>query len=413
MKRAPYRFFAYACLLSIVFSIFIPLASHASFIDELKQQIADKEREIQELQQKNAEYQAQLDQTKQTGSTLRGEIAKINKEITTLTISLNKTQERIYETSIRIEELNDQIATKGEEIERSKTQIAHTLRLISMSDERNVLAVALTSGSFSDIFSQQQYLIGLQREIEKNIIDLKAFKEELISFKQSQEKEKVQLGSLHNELENQREIVNDQKDGKQTLLKQTNNKEKEYQRLLADIAKKSASIEKEINTLEAKMRLAIDKEKLTAGVGLLRWPIDNPRITQGYGKPNWKAAYDFHNGIDIGMPTGTPVKAALAGRVVGVGDCGRYAYGKWVAIDHGDKGITTLYGHLSLQKVKVGQEVATGDLIGYVGNTGYSTGPHLHFTIFASSTYSLLKSASVPGLMIPVGGTVNPSDYLL
>lgn len=413
MKKAFYRHLAYACIISIAFFVFVPLFSHASPIDDLRQQIAEKEREIEELQRKNAEYQAQLDQTKQAGSSLRGEIAKINKEITTLTISLNKTQEKIYETSIRIEELNEQIATKGEEIERAKTQIAHTLRLISTSDEKNVLAVALAGGSFSDIFSQQQYLIGLQREIERNINDLRAFKDELISFKRSQEEEKEDLGDLHDELESKREIVNDQKDGKQVLLRQTNNKEKEYQRLLADIAKKSANIEKEINTLETKLRLAIDKEKLTAGIGLLKWPLDNPRLTQGYGKPNWKAAYDFHNGIDLGAPTGTPIKAALSGRVVGVGDNGRYAYGKWVAIDHGDKGITTLYGHMSLQKVKVGQEVATGDLIGYVGSTGYSTGPHLHFTIFASSTYSLLKSASVPGLMIPVGGTVNPADYLL
>lgn len=413
MKRTLYRSCVYACLISLVFSLCIPSGSHASLIDDLKQQIADKEKEIQELQQKNAQYQAQLDQTKEVGTSLRGEIAKINKEITTLTISLNKTQERIYETGIRIEELREQITTKEEEISQAKIQIAHTLRLISTNDEKNVLAVALSGGSFSDVFSQQQYLIGLQREIERNITDLKKFKDELIAFKQSQEKEKGELNELHDELESKREIVNDQKSGKQSLLKQTSNKEKEYQRLLADIAKKSAGIEKEINTLEAKMRLAIDKEKLTAGVGLLRWPLDNPRVTQGYGKPNWKAAYDFHNGIDMGASTGTPIKAALSGRVVGVGDNGRYAYGKWVAIDHGDKAITTLYGHMSLQKVKVGQEVATGDLIGYVGNTGYSTGPHLHFTIFASSTYSLLKSASVPGLMIPVGGTVNPTDYLL
>ena len=413
MLKKLYQYCFYTFLVGLVFFALVPSPSHASIIDDLKKQIADKESEIQELQKKNAEYQAQLDQTKETGTSLRGEIAKINKEITTLTISLTKTQERIYETGIRIEELKEQITVKGEEIERAKAQIAHTLRLISMNDEKNVLAVVLAGGSFSDIFSQQQYLIGLQREIEKNITDLKTFKDELTLFKQSQEKEKSGLNDLHNEYENQREIVNDQKAGKQTLLVQTNNKEKEYQRLLADIAKKSANIEKEINTLEAKMRLAIDKEKLTAGVGLLRWPIDNPRITQGYGKPNWKAAYDFHNGIDIGAPTGTPIKAALSGRVVGVGDNGRYAYGKWVAIDHGDKSITTLYGHMSLQKVKVGQEVATGDLIGYVGSTGYSTGPHLHFTIFASSTYSLLKSASVPGLLIPVGGTVNPADYLL
>jgi len=95
-----------------------------------------------------------------------------------------------------------------------------------------------------------------------------------------------------------------------------------------------------------------------------------------------------------------------------VGNNGKYAYGKWVSIDHGNKNITTLYGHLSLQKVSIGQDVATGDVIGYVGSTGYSTGSHLHFTVFASESYTLLNSSSVSGLKIPVGGTINPLDYL-
>ncbi|MEK7493983.1 MAG: peptidoglycan DD-metalloendopeptidase family protein, partial [Patescibacteria group bacterium] len=200
--------------------------------------------------------------------------------------------------------------------------------------------------------------------------------------------------------------------GKETLLKQTKNKEKEYQRLIAEIEKQRKSTEKEVNVLEAKLRLAVDRAKLPVGSGILKWPIDDVRITQGYGKPNWKAAYDFHNGIDIGAPTGTPVRASLSGKVIGVGNNGKYAYGKWVSIDHGNMNITTLYGHLSLQKVSVGQNVVTGDIIGYVGSTGYSTGPHLHFTVFASESYMLLNSSSVPGLKIPVGGTINPIDYL-
>ncbi|MCR4323107.1 MAG: peptidoglycan DD-metalloendopeptidase family protein [Candidatus Azambacteria bacterium] len=386
--------------------------SHASLIDDLKQQITEKENEIKELERKNAQYQGQLDVTKQASTSLKNEITKVEKEINGLTITISKTQSRIFETNVRVEELKEQIAVKEEEIEVARERLAHMIRALNSRDDAGLLSLVLSANTFSDVFSQQQYIVNMQREVQANLNSLKDFKQELQSFKASQENEKASLNTLEDNLQVQREIVTDQKSGKQTLLKQTKNKETEYQRLIAAIERQRQASEKEINVLEAKLRLAIDKEKLPVGAGILKWPIDTVRITQGYGKPNWKAAYDFHNGIDIGAPTGTPVYAALSGKIVGVGNNGKYAYGKWVSIDHGDKNITTLYGHLSLQKVSVGQSVATGDVIGYVGSTGYSTGPHLHFTVFASESYTLLNSSSVTGLKIPVGGSINPMDYL-
>lgn len=400
----------FAVICTAVF--FTPTVSRASLIDDLKQQIAEKENEIKELEKKNAQYQGQLSATKQASTSLKNEIAKVEREINEITITIKKTQTKIFETNVRVEELKGQIAVKEEEIATSKEQLAHMIRALNSRDDTGLLALVLSVNTFSDVFSQQQYIVSLQREVQANLNDLKDFKQELQAFKASQEKEKVSLDTLEDNLKNQHEIVTDQKSGKETLLKQTKNKEKEYQRLISEIEKQRQSTEKEVNVLEAKLRLAIDKAKLPVGAGILQWPIDNVRITQGYGKPNWKAAYDFHNGIDIGAPTGTPVLAALSGKVVGVGNNGKYAYGKWISIDHGNKNITTLYGHLSLQKVSMGQMVATGDIIGYVGSTGYSTGPHLHFTVFASESYTLLNSSSVPGLKIPVGGTINPMDYL-
>ena len=191
-------------------------------------------------------------------------------------------------------------------------------------------------------------------------------------------------------------------------MKDTRNKEKEYQRIINELNRKRQDVESEINALEERLRQAIDKSKISISKGILRWPLDG-RLSQGYGKPNWNAVYDFHNGIDIAAPTGTPIKAALGGKIIEWGDNGRYSYGKWIAIEHSSFSIVTLYGHLSLQKVSVGQEVKTGDIIGYVGSTGYSTGPHLHFTIFTSDSYTLMKSTKVPGLLIPIGGHSKPN----
>jgi murein DD-endopeptidase MepM/ murein hydrolase activator NlpD len=114
-------------------------------------------------------------------------------------------------------------------------------------------------------------------------------------------------------------------------------------------------------------------------------------ITQRFGKTvDARRLYvsGSHSGVDFRAAVGTPVYAAAAGTVEGVGDtdttCPKASFGKWVFIRH-TNGLATAYGHLSLIKATEGQKVAKGDLIGYSGNTGHSTAPHLHLTVYASN----------------------------
>ena len=94
-----------------------------------------------------------------------------------------------------------------------------------------------------------------------------------------------------------------------------------------------------------------------------------------------------HNGVDFRASIGTPVKAALTGVVKGIGDtdqvCPGASYGRWILLEHFN-GLSTLYAHLSLIKISEREPVATGAVIGYSGATGYATGPHLHFTVYAT-----------------------------
>jgi murein DD-endopeptidase MepM/ murein hydrolase activator NlpD len=107
-----------------------------------------------------------------------------------------------------------------------------------------------------------------------------------------------------------------------------------------------------------------------SGAGL-RWPVGGP-VTSEFGY-RWGR---LHAGIDIGAGTGTPIRAAKAGTVIFAGTQG--GYGNCVIIDHGG-GLSTLYGHMSRIGARDGEDVSGGDVIGYVGSTGHSTGPHLHF----------------------------------
>ena len=123
--------------------------------------------------------------------------------------------------------------------------------------------------------------------------------------------------------------------------------------------------------------------------------------------------HHWHNGLDFAASIGTPILAAEAGVVAATANedlyCPHGAYGKFIVINHND-GLTTLYGHLSRPLVTVGQVVKRGQLIGYSGATGDVTGPHLHFTVFAQSTYYLSNSKYCGPL--PQGGDLNPSGYL-
>jgi len=151
--------------------------------------------------------------------------------------------------------------------------------------------------------------------------------------------------------------------------------------------------------------------------GVLGFPLENiKRITQGYGSTEF-AQYGYkgkwHNGVDMGAPIGTPVLSAEDGKVFAIGNqdayCYKGAYGKFIVIHH-ENNLTTLYAHLSKIAVDEGQEIKRGEVIGYVGSSGYATGSHLHLTVFAQPTFYMGPS-KVCGPM-PFGGDLNPLGYL-
>ena len=113
---------------------------------------------------------------------------------------------------------------------------------------------------------------------------------------------------------------------------------------------------------------------------LYRNPIDKGHITSLYGWRNdpFTGSREFHGGLDIGAPEGTPVHAAREGRIEEIGT--NDEYGRYVVISH-PGGYQTLYGHLSSINATIGAEVSTGFILGAVGHTGRATGPHLHFEV--------------------------------
>lgn len=404
-------------LVFIAFFIFVLFYSQAkaSIIDDLKKLIQDKTEEIKKLEQESVKYKENLDKTKEVKNTLKNQISSLTDEINNLNLNVKKTQAQISETDLTIDLLEEDIARKNNELTEAKKQMSQVLRLIYEFDKTNLLSMVLSSKTFSQALNQQEYLNNLQNDITLYFEKVNNLRSGLEKSKRDQEDRKVSLRELKDRLDDQKEIVSIQANKKNELLRETKNQEAEYQKILSDLDKQRKNIEAEIGKLEEELQRAIDKSKLPVGKGILAYPVDNIRKTQDYGMTSYakSGAYNgsIHNGVDFGGPVGTSIKSAGDGEVVGIGDNGRYAYGKWIAIKH-TNGLVTLYGHLSLQKVKKGQIIKTGELIGYLGATGYVTGPHLHFTVYAPDSFTLYQSTKVNWLWIPIGAPLNPFDYL-
>ena len=166
----------------------------------------------------------------------------------------------------------------------------------------------------------------------------------------------------------------------------------------ANLEKLEDAIQADINRLSTLGGAAPNK---------LTWPITGSYVSSGYKWRRFRGTTSFHGAIDIPGRTGTPIKAAAGGVVI----LARYygLAGRTVFIDHGG-GMTTLYFHMNEIRASVGQTVVTGDVIGTVGTTGRSTGPHLHFEVRLKNPNSV--NCSLPYLDPTSRGRMNPYCFL-
>jgi len=409
------KIFVFFIIFILSFSVIS--TAKASLLDDLNQQIKNKEAEIQQLEEQAATYKESLKGIQDQKNTLANQLATIEARVKKLRADINVTSAKISTANLQIEELSLEIYEKTQQIDENKDNIAGIIRTLYEYDKKTILELVLENKNFSDFLNQVQYVELVQKNIQKYLESLKELKSDLENRKQQEELRKKELESYNAQLSGQKQIEENQKAQKNNLLKQTKGQEKQYQQLLSDVEEKQQQIQEEIFNLEEKLRTTLDPESIPKSrSGLLSWPNEGI-ITQYYGyTPYSKKLYasGFHNGLDVASSYGSPIKAAQNGIIKAMGDtdkyCPRGAYGKWIAIEH-DYNLTTFYGHLSVfGKYKVGDMVKEGDIIGYEGNSGYSTGSHLHFGVYASNTFTF-KQSIYCGLL-PIGATIDPMNYL-
>ena len=415
-----YKTIGMAALFVLV--LYFPLLSGSpAFADtnNFQKQIDAKNQEIQKLETEIGQYQASIDDAESTAKTLSGEIKRLDTEIKKLNSQITLTQKRIAKKELEIKELGTNILDTQDSIKNRQENLAKILDGLRKTENEGMLETFLKYDSLSGFFAELEKIRNLDMSVRQNYEELKVLKIDLEERKKKAEAARKDLKNLQNDLINQREIQKDAKAEKTNLLAATKNQEALYQKLLKEREKRRAEIYDEIRLIENDLKKQIDFSTLPAfGNRILLNPIDGGVITQGFGLNSFSRYTDVyggngHNGIDLRAQVGTPVRAAESGVIKATGNsdyiCPRGSYGKWVLIEHPNK-LATLYAHLSLVRVSPRQEVGRGDIIGYSGNTGYTTGPHLHFTVYDARTVELRQSR-VCGIL-PYGGYLNPLNYL-
>jgi murein DD-endopeptidase MepM/ murein hydrolase activator NlpD len=315
-----------------------------------------------------------LQKTKKEEQAVLGRLAIINKELKRTKNNLYFAQKNIRVNELKIGTLTSELSETEMGLKNKEKELGARVKEVYKSSGLNYLELLITSRSMSD-FTNRMYFF-------RKIIDHDAGLVQSIRADAQRAKQKrADLKYKTREIKGLAKVIAEQKneiaakaDEKKKIYKTLKQRRKEYEARIAELEKSS----KELEVLILK-KMAVRKGGKVLGSGAMAWPLRG-RMTSRYGyrrHPFWGGRH-FHTGIDIAKKYGTPIKAADSGEVIFSGWWD--GYGKAIVVDHGRK-TTTVYGHLSRIYKRVGAVVAKGQVLGLVGSTGYSTGPHLHFEV--------------------------------
>lgn len=410
----------------------IPVFSEAQTSAELEARIKNNQIQIDALDREIEKYRSQINSLQGNKQTLEKAIKTLEATRSKLSADIRKTEIQIAKTQDELVVILGDIGTAERQLTKAQQGIAESLRSIAQTEDITPIELMVNGQSLGDAWFDVAALSDVQNSLTRFQSEVVALKSHLGGVAREQESKKDSLLSLRKQLSGQKQVVEGTKAEQAAILKETKNQEAEYQKILKQKQEAKAAFERDLLDIESLLKVSIDTSRIApVGKGVLSWPLDSVKITQNFGNTSFATAnpqvYNGkgHNGIDFGAPTGTPIKAALSGTITGTGNTdsvkGCYSYGKWVLVKHAN-GLSTLYAHLSTISVSAGDSVKTGEVIGLSGNTGYSTGPHLHFTVYSTQGVAIQKlgdvrqqktgcsAASIP--IAPPDAYLNPLSYL-
>lgn len=359
-----------ACMAASLLCMAKPVPTYADSLSD----------QLQEARDAQAELEKQIEAIQSDKSKALEEKALLDRQNDKLRSEISLLQQQSDETQARITELT----------QKEQEQYELFCRQVREEEERGTVSywsVLFKASSFTDLLARMDFVNEVMDYDRQVISDLQATRQQLTEDKAALEQQKSELESSQTKLQQQ-------VDAASALIREYEETEAGHQAMLDEAAEDEARIQALIRQQQSGGSSGgSGSSGSNSGVDGYIWPTNNTRVvTSPYGE-RWCPfhGYESHNGADIDAARGSAVLAAKSGRVIQAGWNG--GYGISVMIAH-DDGITTLYGHMDGCSVSVGQTVSQGETIGICGNTGNSSGAHIHYTMYKN------------------GGTIDPLPYL-
>jgi murein DD-endopeptidase MepM/ murein hydrolase activator NlpD len=318
----------------------------------------------------------QIERKRGTERVLSSDIAAYTRKIDGLQERQSRLQADLDAKTAELVRLQDALRDERARLTRLRARLVETRRALSdrlveiyKADRPDVLTVVLNSDGFADLLERGEFIQRIAEADRKIVTAVQVAKRDseeteakLDRLERRQQRVTAIVLSRRNEVHEVKMQLIGTRAGKANALKRVKTERVHLEEDLEEMERQQARISGQ---------LAAAPGPIKRGSGSLIWPV-NGAFTSPFGM-RWGR---LHAGIDIAAPTGTALRAADSGRVAIAGWVG--GYGNYTCIQHGGA-LSTCYGHQSSISVSVGQSVSQGQVIGAVGNTGNSTGPHLHF----------------------------------
>jgi murein DD-endopeptidase MepM/ murein hydrolase activator NlpD len=381
--------------------------------DSCDSRVADLCQKIEQGRQQQSQSQATLDTIQAQIADANAKdlqlsqlVAQIGSQIDAQKKAIQDTTERIAEVERKIRLVQADITRRQAHLDVRGRLLDQRVRSLAAHSTTDYLAVLVTARSFTEMIDRVVLLQDVIRGDQRMVDDLRRQRDAVTALERDQEQARSRLAgllgaqrqqeaALQSEMAVQQQALAAQRQLEAQLSQQRQEMEAQIAQLEGSLASWQQQYQDQIWQLD---HPPTSGGGGTAPVAGFIWPVGGRLITQYFGCTSlvgepWMdppGCY-FHTGIDIGMPSGAPIMASRPGVVVYTG--WRGGYGNSTIVQHGG-GFTTTYNHQSAIVVSPGESVQQGEVIGYVGSTGFSTGPHLHFEILSG------------------GGFQNPCEYL-
>lgn len=348
----------------------------------------DLTNQLSNIQQQMTNEANKKSEAEKTIGTVYEQLHAIQIELDTATAELKQVQAERIQLDQDITKTESELKAAQARLQSREKVFYKRVRDIYINGRLSYLDVVVGSKDFSDFANRMEMLKRILQSDMDLINTIKTEREEIASKKAKLEEDRGKVLELEKVAQEKQNLINQKKAERQAVLERAMNDRDTAERAYNELMASSASITAMLQQRAAERAAAAAAASQSGGGGGATWvqgtgqlaaPVNAP-ITSDFG---WRihpiyGTRRLHAGTDFGVDEGTPVHAADGGVVVEAGWISGYGY--TVIIDHGN-GMSTLYAHNSDVAVSPGQTVSKGQVVSYSGNTGGSTGPHLHFEV--------------------------------